>query len=336
MKNIAQTKRHGQPLVKRTSYQPSRQSQLYSLFSQLTPEERTWVEKIALDIESLALQDLQNVSALSQIRIMETLMSYFQFLRKSDTDNDVEYQKKYQLVLQKRFALPVGNHQTNEKKDGAPHSGRNPGYISVSGNYNSVNNSQLELKFRPAYYDPLDAKSSHVENSGLSMGEVSILVDESDIQISELKIVAIESNSTQATNLPGDTPDLWKLSVGLERQNLACRSCLIGSLKGSLGKTLMTKPNWVLSAFLGGAVQDKTLGYGNAYVSGSIELHNRISQNTNWLAKVEQRYFFDSHVQSENLITMQFRNEISDDWDFRFEFRKHVGREFVFSIGHYW
>lgn len=325
-----------QPLVRKVSYLPSRQSRLYHRYAKLNGEERTVLNEIVDDIDVLDGEYFSELSLISAQRVLDTLLDYYQLVSNGNRQ-DKNNKSSYRLVLNKRYQLPPGGFGNVFVSEEKPHLGHMPSYLNLGFINNEELGDILTIRLRPVYYDSLDAGYGHIKNSSLSMGEGTLmLVDGSQLRIKSLELLTIEKLSRNLTGLPGDRAFSWYLNIGAEQQSLAQKDDLIAKANGGVGYAvsnfgdIFTLAAYVGTGYWGSFSQDDEI-----YVSAKLSLHCNLADSFTFRADAEHREFLGSKY-DEQLYKIQVRKTFTPQHDLRIYYAEHLGSEVGFSVGFYW
>lgn len=334
VQRVAAAQLNGKPVVTKVKFHPSRLSRLYQRYQEL---DTVAVKKMELFVEEptqLSKQQLDTLPVQSQYRIIDTLLDYYQVVRKpkeglNDPNNDL-----YNKVLYQRYLLPPRPNDIAFVSTNNPQRGRPPSYVNLGVN-SRRDQSYIRTWLRPAYYDNLDATYGHVAHSSLSMGEVELIATPNEIAIEQLNIVKIESIRTNLTGLPGDRHYSWYLDAGARQQSTGCFDCLAPQFSSGIGYAKSPlNSNWVVAAFVGGGFHERKLSIQGSYLSSRIQSSWYASENFRFAAIAERRWW----QQGDKQTTFQFssRYNLSEDVDLRLEYSFIKSHDVGLSIGWYY
>lgn len=329
---------NGKPLVKAITFHPSRQFRLYNRFHALQDQHKKMVAEAIENQKMLSSDTFQSEPMEDRFSILDTLLDYYQFIGQSVSgDDDHSIELAYQNVLAHRYRLPPGGSNPTYKKPASPDEGRNPSFIQLGLSYNDDLGSGMKMNVRPAYYDSLDAGSEHTEFGELIMGQVELSVFGSKVMLDSVDFVSIQSLSTEATGLPGDGHDSWRLKAGLQSVQANCsETCLTLQIEGDRGYTLMATDNLALSGFVGAAIRDNKEGGGNMEGRIIFNAMSRISEEVNALFEYQYKKQIDGSGPNLNSFRFDTRYQIARNWDLRFSYEHEEGDEYTVLLGHYW
>ncbi len=342
IQNIFATSRNNdsikeEPLVKKITYISSRQSKLYHRYNLLDANEKALLSVLITDIDELNGSEFRARQTESQHRLIDTLLDYYQFIEVQLEIDEVEHEEKYRKVLSKRFELPPspGIDINNQQEANGPHLGRPASRAALSYLHNKKFGNGASLKLRPAYYDELDAQEGHIKNAKLFMSNFEADVFDHSLKVRLWDLVSINSVQGQSTMLPGDKNFAWKLYLGLQKQGLNCRSCLVPRFGSDAGLTFNHSNTSSLSVFAGGMLQDKKNGFGHAYGRASVLAIHHFTQAFNAKVEVEYRRHLDSETKEEVVSELALRYGLSREHDLRLSIKEHEIVEAELELGFY-
>lgn len=335
MQNLSAVEYNGQPLVKTITYHPSRQSRLYQRFSFLNKQQKDALYSIVSKPGHLAEVDLAAFEITEQHEIVDTLIDYFQFVRKeNDGANDVNNTYYKQAVLL-RYQLPPGPAVVNFDSASQPHLGRKPSYSSVQITHNSAAESYGQIQLRPAYYDALDATEGHVRFSALSMGEVVFGFSDSRLFLKDLSLLKIESIRSNLTGLPGDRNYSWYLDVGAAQRETGCVTCEAIKVNAGFGYGFEAASELNVTGFIGGGYLGETLDSMHSYLATKLIATWYVTQRLSSRLEFEQRFYHNGRT--DLLAKFNSRYALAKDLDFRIAVAKdYTATEFGLGLGWYW
>jgi hypothetical protein len=324
------------PLVKKIKYIPSRQANFYNKYWQLKPDAQAIVKKITDNTMQLNLLDTENLPEEIKLKILSALLDYYQYLIAVDKENLAQYKQSYTKVLSYRYQLPVGRASFVDKKVESPHLARPSSYSQIGFIHNRQLGNGITFKLRPAYYDQLDAESGHVRNGALKMAELDLEYIASKLAIRSFSIFEVISVSNQASGLPQDGYDSWKLYLGLQKQDNECTSCTDFTFKANKGLAIPILEDTTIGGYLGGAIVENYLDRGRVYISSNLTLNQSINNDWNFLIDLEAR----KYLENEQVTQFNFRAETryrlrlnNEHLDFRLTLSNN---ETMLSLGYYW
>lgn len=323
------------PLVKTVKYHPSRQSRLYQRYGQLTPKERQLIHTLVNEPQHLSTDAISHLTLQQQFKILDTLIDYYQFVRKEKEGSNDPNNEYYRRALSARYLLPPGGSTPVFSSANQPHMGRKPSYLNIGGVSHKTLGDSLNIWLRPAYYDSLDAGYGHIKNASLAMGELKFGVRNDKIYIRELNIVKIESLRRNFTGLPGDKNSSWYLEVGAEQQHLGCDECLATKIRSGYGySSSILNDHLLLAGFSGAGFFGRSMTSDALYVSGLATMSLNLNNNWSMYIGAEQRYF--NNGDTATIHQAKIRKKISQNIDMRLYFAKDEEQETGLSIGFYW
>lgn len=336
MQGMAKATLDGQPLVRKITHAPSRQSRFYIAFNDLSAQQQAWVVAFVDGNEAFDSKSFNGFSTTVKQRVVDTLLHYYQFIRAGLSEPDSVLEKQYQRVLSQRFFLPPSKPEFTNLEPHPPHSGRPPSMTRVGFSHNSQSGQQWSLTLRPAYYDELDAEQVHVSNASLKMAQLSVLYRQSDIVVDKIDLLEIHSINVKATGLPGDDKSSWKLNVGWQRPTIGCVKCTAFGIRAETGYTLPIDDLWYMSGYIGGELYEGNGQFGHARLSASFELQGRFTDKLTLLAKSRHFYYLNSVGFSDEIYQLDMRYQLSLDRDIRLHFSEQDETRIGLSVGFYW
>lgn len=326
----------GEPLVSKIKYIPSRQSSFYNKYWQLNSNEKSLIAKIVEHPTQLNLLNAEEITFEAKLKTLSTLLDYYQYLISVDKGNRKLNKQSYTQVLTYRYNLAPGKVDFVDKLAISPHLARPSSYFQLGFIHNENLGNGVSIKLRPAYYDQLDAESGHIRNGALKMGELDLEYINNKLAIRALSIFEVVSLSNQATGLPHDGYDSWKLYLGLQKQDNKCQNCADFTFKANKGLSVPIFENTTLAGYVGGAFVENYLDRGRVYVSSNLTLNQSINNDWNFLVDLEARKYLENqqvtkyNVKAETRYRVKFNHEYID-------FRLILSNdETMVSLGYYW
>jgi len=325
----------GEPLVKSIIYHPSRQSRLYQRFNQLSGTDQLALKAIVKQPDELNTRTLSDLSTLSQHKVVDTLIDYYEYVRDPKAGTQDKFNELYRRSLSKRYQLPPGDTGVKFKSENQPQLGRNPSYLSGGIISNHERGQALRLWLRPAYYDSLDASYGHIKNASLSMAELKLDISSEELRVLEFNIVKIESLRRNLTGLPGDRHASWYLDTGVEQHNLACDDCLDFKLRSGYGyASSFWRDKLLISGFIGAGFLGDSFKNDWLYSSASTNLNLELTPKIGFRVELEKRFFYSNQVQE--IAQLQARYATSKQSDLRVFYGWNQSSEAGIYLGYYW
>jgi len=335
LKELANTRRNGESLVRALRFHPSRQSRLYNKYSDLTSQQRNFVHDAVADEGELDSTFFKQLSVESRKKILATLLDYLEFSKASKALPEEFIKSFNQKVLLKRLELSVGDNLPQYKSLYTPHEDREPSYLKIGIGRNKELGEFFQFDIRPTYYDALDGGSGFPDHSALSMGELKLIGVNGSLKIREFNFVKIESINGAVTRLPGDNGSAWKFGLGVKQQNLSCFDCLLLRLGGDYGLTLNPTPDFMIGGYVGGGLQNKRNGLGNIFFNATTFSNVEISKKLNFKISYIHPIKVDGAKKEDSSSLLEARYRLGLNNDVRFLYQKKRHSEFGFSLGFY-
>lgn len=332
----AQTYR-GEPLVRRVTYRPSRQSRFYASYDQLSDAARSAAQTVVRGAaDGLDTAAIEALPAAARAATTDALLDYYQYRIPGNAAPDDPLRNAYRKLLAYRFTQPTGARTAVPEPARDPASDRPPGYLAAGYGNNSSTGVSTTLQVRAAYYDALDASVSHVPDSELTMGDVEIELRDSSARLRKAQLFRVESVNGARSGLPGDNGKSWRLALGLTSQDLACDTCLVARFDGDIGRSRALGRRATVGAYVGGALQDNRNNNGNAFARASTYLNWRPSDRLSLRARYEHRRHLDGGLQGQDVLSLRARWQITQRLDARLSLRRNVAEQYALSFGYYW
>ena len=337
---LSQARRNGEPLIREVYYHPSKQQILYNSYLNLNSDQQEITHELIATGDFRNNTDYQTQPTDKRQIITDTVMNYYQFAEVAVEGKRSSYEPtapQYSAALKERFRLPVGTPELDTEIPAAPHNGRNPSLLRLSGKHlTSANKTGIQLLVRPAYYDALDAREGHVKNGQLAMGTIAASIYDDALRLDYFDLINISSVNNAVTYLPGDRGFAWKLRAGAIRQTESCDHCVIPRFSGSFGKArALFDQNMMIAGYVGGALQDNRNDAGYAYISAGADLLLHLAPVDIKLSS-EARQHIDSDWADEYDHSAEFRFETSTNSELRIVGRHNRGSSISAGYGVYW
>lgn len=335
MQNLAKASINEKPLIKQIKYHPSRQSRLYHRFAMLSHEQQLKLSAMVHAPEQLSTAQLSDFNVEQQQQIIDTLIDYFQFLRKAEDGDADPNNTYYKNALLLRYQLPPGRINSDFASVQRPHLGRKPSLAAIQFVHASNAENFTKLQIRPAYYDSLDAQEGHVRYSALSMGEVSIGFTSQKVFIKELSLLKIESVRANLTGLPGDQNHSWYIDIGSTQTQLSCSNCSAVKVSSGIGYAFQSSPNFNMSGFIGAGYTGRDANVDNAFIASRLLSTWYVNDSLAANLDAEVRKFKSGD--NAHLIKVSTRYAISTNTDVRLSLAKDSNStEMGLTLGWYW
>lgn len=259
----------GAPLVADITLIASRQREFRQAYASLSRAEQ---RLLAALIAALANGDrgqlpdsFAQADPASQSRVLEVGLLYTRFGRQrvaADGPEFAEVQRMQRDLALLRLRLPAGAALVTQDPDIAPPT---EGHLSSLAQVTLLSHSALgtglELRLRPAYSGFLSLDAGALPYSAVSMGDVSLLVRDENINLRRLDLIRIDTFNLSRSGLPLDKSPAWSFRAGAEDRDLSCDDCLVGFVEGGYGRSFPLGQSAAV-AFLaqGRAVTERTTG----------------------------------------------------------------------------
>ena len=161
---------------------PSRQNQLTSHYLLLSSKEQQVLHSIVADSSTLEKPLFVNLSQLEKVRIVETLMDYYQFLLVEAPQNST-YQSMKNRLLMARLSLPPNQFSWPKIQGNPPHFSQKPTKIQFGYVHLDSQGTGIELGFRAAYFDFLALDAARVPNAQLKKADLRLILLNNKLQV---------------------------------------------------------------------------------------------------------------------------------------------------------
>lgn len=327
--------RDGKPLVNRLTYLPSRQNRLFQKYSTLPPSQQQAIRNVIDDFQTLG-EKLDSTSTTGEkIALLETLFDYYEY-RNADLMKKNHFGAQKQQLLLERMKLPIQNTAWIDIPVEPPHEGQPPSLMQASAIHNNHFGNELELRVRPVYYDMLETDQGRIPYSALSVADTRIAVIENRIRFKSLHLLTIENMNISKTGLPGDGGYSWRLSTGLEQQDLSCFQCTIAFGEGGIGKAVKMNPALLIFGMAEGRAQTRYRHNGKLAITGRIGAMIDIGPAWRSGISLGNRVYLDGSKSHEKVMTWENRIGNDHGWDIRLGYQRHIAKQVLLSASIYW
>jgi hypothetical protein len=188
---------------------------------------------------------------------------------------------------------------------------------------------------RPAYYDSLDANSSHVRNAELKMGELTLGAYRSELYMQSLELFSVRSVQAKSTGLPGDNSKAWSIRLAVEQFSSQCIDCLISTIDLAYGLSKTLGNSFLIGSTLGASAHDNRLGIGNFSARWSVFANAELTQRLNMRLDFDKRLYADGSSRHRTDYKTEARYRTSQNTAVRAYYSKEISEEFGFSFDYY-
>ncbi|TBO27933.1 DUF4105 domain-containing protein [Aquabacterium lacunae] len=321
----------GQPLVRNVRYLPSRQSRFHDGFRALSGNEQQLVRELVN--RQLTLHDTPWIQQPLDTKraVLDTVMDRELFMQERTDRKQQPSSALYAAALAERYRLPPGKRDTVDQPRTAPHEGRSPGLLEAGLLQDGRGQTGAMLRWRAAYYDPLDFDAGHVAQGGLTMMDVRTRLIRGKLSLDRAQLLAVESVNPDVSGLKGDRGESWRIRFGLEPV-LPGSEALVARMEGDWGVGRQLSPSVFVSGLVGGAAQSAREGSGLGFTRLTLSAAWQItpSWRTRWA--LETRHPVDARTSQVQIASTQWRWRIHRQADMRIEtdhILKHPDRAVV-------
>lgn len=335
VQRVAAVQINGKSIVKQVKFHPSRLSRLYQRYQKLDEVGVDTLQHFVEHPEKLSTEALQQLPLSVQYDVVDTLVDYYQVIRKAKEGDKDPHNAHYNQTLYQRYMLPPKANELAFASSNNPERGRPPSYINAGFSRSSDYGNQMRLWIRPAYYDALDATYGHVPHSSLSMGEVELAVNANEIAIKQLNLVKIDSVRLNLTGLPGDRHYSWYLDAGAAQLQAGCLDCLATKFNSGIGyaKAPMDE-SWVVAGYVGAGFHDSRALARGSYLSARLQTSWYATDRLRMMAVAEQRWM--QNGETRPMYQLKGRWSLASDLDVRLEYSYLADHDISLSMGWYY
>ncbi|HJS80915.1 MAG TPA: DUF4105 domain-containing protein, partial [Vitreimonas sp.] len=269
---IADVDHNGEPLLREVVYHPSRQSRFRDRYFALSAEERAEV-RLYVNDPGAGAQSLSTRDVASRSRVLDVLIDYYTYLEADPATMTGDVRRARNQLLVERMRLPAAQRAVlSTERLRAPHEGQNSSMVQISAVTNDARGEAFDIRFRATYYDYLSVSPATLPFSELSMGDVTLRVEDGDVELHKFELLRVSTLNISGTGLPNDGhKNAWRVRVGAEQADLACDdSCLVAFAEGGYGRGWRTGSDSAVYAFANARLSDADETDANAQAGASV------------------------------------------------------------------
>lgn len=335
IRKVGNTRHEGKPLLAEVIHYPSRQSRFYARHRDLDGEEAALLADLVHRRETFQGERMRKRTVASQQAIIDTAIDYYQFIGSPLDKAEPALREAHASALSARYQLPPGEARAVMTAPSPPHTGRPPGWSQVSVGHERGADALMMLRYRPAYYDPLDADAGHVGNSTLLMGDTQLLVRRDRIRLARFDLFAVDSVNAGETGLPRDRANTMKVRIGVEQARLYCDNCLTPRLQGDIGMGTSITRRFFAAANIGGALQRDRAGQGGGFARIGLDFIVRTDAGHGVTLSQQWRKPWNG-LKAYGVTRAEARWRLSPDSDIRLQYDRDETRRLTAGLGFYW
>lgn len=316
-------------LVGDVTYYPSRQSQLYGAYTDLSEEQKLFTKDFVDEQVGFDAPLFSEAEDVSKASILDALLSYYQYKASRD-DIAAHSIARNNLALKQRFF--VHSNKKAISPPAPPHSSRPISYVYTGRDAED----SYYLGIRPAYYDILDAQAGHTAFATLTMAEMQFAVREGEVVLKQLNAVDIQSTERPSTRLPGDRSYSWEFNVR-SYNDVYSEYEQRYELRAGVGKSwYYFNEKLALTGLMAFGIDTHHGSEKDGYLGYKLRLASRLSSKTTLAAVVTQSYVPDLDRSLEHKIGITVRQELNKHIDLRLGYQRYADEEAVLQVGYYW
>lgn len=316
---------HTKSLLKIGKRRESMYSRLKRLGGGLTEKEVELARKLAQKPE-LALLELDHLENLKASKILDFSLEVFDYQNSSAiVKKQSELARKKAPLLLARAKNPIITHQELlSDRLTSPAEGHSPVRLGLGQRYETKHGKGTRFEIRLAMHDLLDPPAGAIENAGLEIGKISVILTEKNYRTQSLILDEIILFNIQ--NYPGvekwSSPLSWEMKMGAKNlKNQDCLNCPAALATFGVGMTKKFFQDKLLFALLFAheIVGQNFLKNGYRYGVGP-KVYSRFISSDNLLMALTSQYHFQTFGVQTPLSETLWRNE--------FEIRRHLTDRF--------
>lgn len=315
----------GQPLVRQVRHLPSRQSRFHDGFRALTGPEQSLFRDLVTQRLSVHDASWKVLPSEARSAVLDTVMDREQFMQERTDRRQAPSSELYASALAERYRMPPGKRPAQEVVRTPPHEGRSPGLLELGALQNAGGEMAGLLRWRAAYYDPIDFDAGHVAHGGLTMMDLRARARAGRVQIDRLQLLAVESVNPDVSGLPGDRGESWRMRLGVEPVQPG-RQALVARVEGDWGVGNQWSRSVFVSALLGGAVQSAREGSGLGFARMTLSTTWQLSRDWRTRWSLEARQPIDARQQPVQIGSTQWRWQLDRQTDLRIDTEHLIDR----------
>ncbi|SFV60346.1 putative outermembrane protein [hydrothermal vent metagenome] len=200
--------------VNKILFHPSTQKKLYENYQQLSNKQQKAVQTIVKN--NFNLQSLQYFSQADTIKILNFLISYYDFMILQDVDAQKYEHLKYKALL-KRITLPKqGIIAANWKISKPPHTNDKPSFFEFGYTYNKNEANSVKIAYSP--YAIQTIGWNNLGGDSLSILQTEFAVKKNSFKIAKFDLIDIKKfNKNEISNLTDNTYT-WRVHAGYQSE----------------------------------------------------------------------------------------------------------------------
>ncbi|MFP5491468.1 MAG: DUF4105 domain-containing protein [Bacteriovoracia bacterium] len=320
-------------LISKPQRWKSRQTRLRENYLGLSAEERDLVKQLAVDTNTMQKAPFLSLGEGKRAHIIEVALDYEAFMLAQDNTSE-RIQRKKQL-LRARAALPAGRGKSREMNKRPPHESQKPILTGMGFTKSEKWGDGGSLRVRPVFYDLISPDAGRPALSSLSVFDLEADYFQSEFRIKKFDAISIENLNRSITGLPGDGGWAWRLRVGADQLNLACRDCLAARAEAGLGQAIELHSEFVFWAMLDPRLQSSVDGSGHLSLRPHASVLITLSNDVRMLASLGRRYYLDRNLPSETMSNIEMRLGSNKSWDIRMGYEVHLDHRASLMLNFY-
>lgn len=322
--------------IKKITFIPSSQRRLYHDFNQLSNKETFTVNKILANPKLLNTHILDNFTVTRKSRMIEVMLSYYQYKLADKNKNKKNRFNQYKnaLILE-RLKLPTLRREKQDKVPlmVSPAEGSKPRLFHFGIVQNESHHKMFEVGLTAIHYDLLSNSKGSLENSELKVLELVLDYNHmQSISVKKLTLISIQKMGLNSTKLLGESNLSWRVSTGFDRNNLACTSCTNFFIQGGMGRSYKPSDNLIIYGMLDSRYSAEKNRFSLSPNLGLITTHNNHIKSV-----VEAGIDIDIKTGERiKRLKLEARYSLNKNNTLRLSLEQNNGGEFKVSFYHNW
>lgn len=307
-------------LVTGVTFRPARSTQLETLLSGLSDDERPWVTRLVRDPAAAQSPDFQSRPDERRARLLDAASAYVAYRQgRAGADEEVHDKRLQRRLLTERSRLRVAAPAPPRSEPHPPERGHKTLRIGAAGGM-SHGEWFGQVAIRAALRDLLDDETGYTPNSHLEMGNLILRIDRRHaIELERADLIRIISLSPLSGLIRKAS---WELSFGLRTvPDLAVAHRSVADLEIGTGASLQSAW-WRREVWY--ALIETEAQYGSVLderhrVGGGGTLGLLVDLTSRWRIHALSTYrsFPLGHRSSDLAVSVQQRYTLAKDWDAR-------------------
>lgn len=311
----------------------SRQTRLRENYLGLSSEDSTMLKQIVTNPEQMNEKEFQALAEQKRAHIIEVALDYEAFMLAQDNSAERVLRKKQ--FLRARALLPAGRGKSREMHKRPPHESQKPILTGMGFMKSEKWGDGASFRIRPVFYDLISPDAGRPALSSLAVFDLEADYFQKELRVKKFDAISIENLNRSITGLTGDGGWAWRLRVGGDQINLACRDCLSARAEAGVGQAIELHSKFVVWAMLDPRLQSNVAGGGHLSLKPHASVLFTLSDDVRMLATLGRRYYLDRNLPSETMSNVEMRLGSKKTWDIRVGYEVHVDHRSSLMLNFY-